>query len=217
MIDMLSNPLFLLIWGVSVAFGLSIVIFDLIMSNSELSTVMKAVWALTVAYSGLIGVALYYWSGRHQMSDDSLWKRACRSVAHCYAGCGAGEVIGVIISIGLFSLGQVWAGVLTFLLAYTLGILLNMGALAAAGEDTGTALEDSLISETGSIVVMEAVAIGVDFWLSGSAGITDTLFWSSMAVSLTAGLVAAYPVNLWLLHEGVKEGMADPREAPTSA
>lgn len=26
------------------------------------------------------------------LSHDSLWRRSFRSVAHCYSGCGAGEV-----------------------------------------------------------------------------------------------------------------------------
>ena len=41
----------------------------------------------------------------------------------------------------------------------------------------------------------------------------DAIFWSSLIVSLTAGLVAAYPVNVLLIRFGVKEGMMDPREA----
>ena len=57
----------------------------------------------------------------------------------------------------------------------------------------------------------EIVAIGTDLTLSGNAGIADPLFWSSMVVSLTCGLVAAWPVNLLLIRYGVKEGMMDPR------
>jgi hypothetical protein len=33
-----------------------------------------------------------------------------------------------------------------------------------------------------------------------------------MIVSLTCGLVAAYPVNLILIRMGVKQGMMDPRD-----
>jgi len=59
---------------------------------------------------------------------------------------------------------------------------------------------------------MELVAIGVDLWLAGNATIGEPLFWSSLVVSLTAGLVAAYPVNVLLIALGVKEGMHSPRE-----
>lgn len=40
----------------------------------------------------------------------------------------------------------------------------------------------------------------------------DIRFWSSLLISLTCGLVAAYPVNVLLIHYGVKEGMMDPRD-----
>ena len=34
----------------------------------------------------------------------------------------------------------------------------------------------------------------------------------SLILSLTVGLAAAYPVNVLLVHFGVKEGMGDPRD-----
>jgi hypothetical protein len=80
------------------------------------------------------------------------------------------------------------------------------------GVPFGRAMRDSLVSETASIVVMEVVAIGVDLWLSGDAGLGDVLFWTAMMTSLTLGLVAAWPVNVALVYFGVKEGMHDPRE-----
>jgi hypothetical protein len=73
------------------------------------------------------------------------------------------------------------------------------------------AIRDAVISETPSIFVMEVVAIGVDLWLAGEAGPAQALFWSSLVVSLTCGLIAAYPVNVLLIHYGIKEGMMDPR------
>ena len=35
------------------------------------------------------------------------------------------------------------------------------------------------------------------------AGITDVLFWGSLAVSLALAFVAAYPVNRWLVARGL--------------
>ena len=64
---------------------------------------------------------------------------------------------------------------------------------------------------------MEVVAIGVDLWLSAGAGLGDVLFWSSLVVSLSLGLIAAWPVNVALVALGVKEGMHDPREMAAKA
>lgn len=59
---------------------------------------------------------------------------------------------------------------------------------------------------------MEVTAIGVSLLLGRTAGIGDPLFWSSLVVSLSCGLIAAYPVNVALIRYGVKEGMMDPRK-----
>jgi hypothetical protein len=45
---------------------------------------MKFVWGFTVLYSGPVGLAVYWYSGRSQIRRDSLWRRGFRSVCHCY-------------------------------------------------------------------------------------------------------------------------------------
>ena len=59
---------------------------------------------------------------------------------------------------------------------------------------------------------MEIVAIGVDVYLAGEATMGDPVFWASLIVSLTLGLLVAYPLNLGLIHFGVKEGMGNPAQ-----
>lgn len=92
-----------------------------------------------------------------------------------------------------------------------------MGPLVRDGVRPGRALRDAAYSESASIAVMEVVAIGVDLWLAGDAGLGEPLFWPSLALSLSLGLAAAYPVNVWLVRSGVKEGMADPRSMARAA
>ena len=69
-----------------------------------------------------------------------------------------------------------------------------------------TALWDAFLAETPSITVMEVTAIGVSLWLAQGAGMGEAAFWSSLIVSLSAGLIVAYPVNVLLIRWGVKEG-----------
>lgn len=185
---------------------------DLKRHNPEIAGLMKLVWILTVAYSGPLGLWLYWYSGRKQIARDSLWRRSARSVAHCYSGCGIGEITGLIITVGVLSLSTWWVAGVTFTLAYVSGFALTVGPLMQEGVGPKKAMLDALYSETPSITVMEIVAISTDLLLAPSATMTDALFWSSMTVSLTAGLLAAYPVNLLLIRLGVKEGMHDPRE-----
>jgi hypothetical protein len=209
--DLLTSHVFLIVWGVLVAASLVVLVRDLVERNAHLPSLMKWVWGFTVLYSGPLGLALYFYSGRAQIAHDSLWRRACRSVAHCYSGCGAGEVVGVFIAAGLLSLGNLWIAGITFLLAYVAGYALTVGPLMQEGVDLHTALWDAFLSETASITVMEVTAIGVDLWLARNAHMGEPLFWASLVVSLSTGLLAAYPVNVLLIRFGVKEGMHSPK------
>lgn len=211
MVAFFSSPFVLVGWAVLMVPCLIVVLRDLAGPNAGLMSLMKVVWTFTVLYSGPLGLLIYWLTGRKEIPDDALWRRAFRSVAHCYAGCGLGEVIGVMIAAGLFAAGNVGIAVTTFCLAFATGFALTVGPLVQDGVPLGQALRDAILAETPSIAVMEVVAITVDLNLAGTAGMGEVVFWSSIVVSLTCGLIAAYPVNLLLLHFGIKEGMMDPR------
>lgn len=199
-------------WAAVVALCLIVVAVDMARRNPEIMALMKAVWLLTVAYSGPIGLTVYWTTGRKQIHHDSLWKRGWRSVSHCYSGCGIGEIAGITITAGILALPNLWVAVVTFTLAYVFGYALTVGPLMQDGVPLRTALRDALTAETASIFVMEVVAIGVDLLLAPQAGFTDPTFWGSLFISLSCGLLAAWPVNVLLIHYGIKEGMHDPRE-----
>jgi hypothetical protein len=204
-------------WGTLAASCVWLLLRDFRRCNPEIAGLMKFVWIFTTAYSGPLGLWVYWSSGRKQIPRDSLWRRGARSVAHCYSGCGLGEITGVLITVGLFSLGNWWVAGVTFALAYVAGFALTVGPLMQEGVGFGQAMLDAFYSETASITVMEIVAVTTDLVLAGSATMSDPIFWSSLVVSLTAGLAAAYPVNVLLIRFGVKEGMHSPREMATHA
>jgi hypothetical protein len=209
---LISDPLVLGAWAVAAIVSLLWLLRDLRVNNPAIAGLMKWVWILTVLYSGPIGLAFYHYSGRAQISRDSLFRRGFRSTAHCYSGCGAGEIVGVTVAVGVLALGNLGISLMTFTLAYLFGYALTVGPLLQEGVGLPTALRDAFITETPSIVVMEVVAIGVDLWLAAGATIGQALFWGSLIFSLSMGLFAAYPVNIALVALGVKEGMMDPRE-----
>lgn len=186
--------------------------YDLWANNDGIPRMMRLVWTLTVFYSGPLGLAIYWYSGRSQIPEDTFSRRGMRSTAHCYSGCGVGEVLGVTIAAGIFALQTHAVVAVTFSLAYTFGVAFTVGPLMADGVAFAEAFTDAIYSESGSIVAMEAVAIGSDIYLAGEATMGEPVFWASLAVSLSLGFLAAYPVNLGLLHLGVKEGMGNPAE-----
>lgn len=210
--DFITNPWVIVVWIILMLGSVTILLHDLRTNNPEIMSVMKLVWILTVIYSGPLGLTIYYFSGRKQIAHDSIWRKGFRSTSHCYSGCGAGEIVGVIIAAGVFSLGNWWISGITFVLAYAAGFTLTIIPLMQDGESFSVAFKDAIYSETASITVMELVAIGVDLWLAGSAKIHEPLFWSSLVVSLSLGLVAAFPVNVLLIKFGIKEGMHNPKE-----
>lgn len=214
---MTPSQAFLLAWAPLAVVSLAVLVRDLARRNPEIGGLMRWVWLLTVAYSGPLGLAGYFYSGRKQIPRDDLWRRAFRSVAHCYSGCGLGEIVGILVTVGLLGLSTGWVAGVTFACAYAMGFVLTAGPLMQGGMALGRALRDAFYSETASIVVMEAVAIGADLWLAGSARMGEALFWSSLVASLSAGLAAAYPVNVLLIRWGVKAGMHSPKAHATPA
>jgi len=210
---LLTDGTLLAAWGGLVAASLAVLAWRLRRRDAAIAPLMKFVWGLTVLYSGPLGLAVFWYAGRTDIPRDSLWRRGFRSVAHCYSGCGTGEVLGVSLAVGLLAFKTTGTIVISFTLAYFFGYLLTVGPLMQEGVGFGEALKDAFYSETASITVMEIVAIGVDVWLAGEAGMGEVLFWSALVFSLTMGLIAAYPVNLLLIRVGVKEGMMNPAKA----
>lgn len=210
--QILAAPNILTIWVGLLLLSIIFLILDLFYYNDHLSSMMKWVWILTILYSGPVGLLIYYYSGRKQIPKDTLWRKGFRSVAHCYSGCGAGEIAGIFIAVGLLSLANIWVAVITFILAYAAGYAMTVGPLLQEGVSFSVALKDALYTETASITVMEVTAISIDLALAKNAGISETLFWSSLIVSLCAGLIAAYPVNVLLVRFGVKKGMHNPKK-----
>ncbi|MFC7130482.1 DUF4396 domain-containing protein [Haloferax chudinovii] len=209
----LSDPLVMGVWALFVVASVGTLWWDIRGRNQALPSMMKGVWTLVILYSGPFGLAVYWYSGRTQISNDSLWRRGFRSTAHCYSGCGAGEVLGFALLAGLLALQStllVAAG--TFALAYLFGYALTVGPLMQEGVGFGEAMLDALYSEAPSITIMEIAAIGTDLLIASQAHISDLLFWGALAFSLSVGFVFAFPVNAVLVRFGVKEGMKNPAE-----
>lgn len=209
--SILQSPLLLTALIAQAMIAVAILINDVRRKNRHMPSMMKWVWGFSVAYSGFFGLAIYWMTGRPKISDDADWRRGFRSTAHCYSGCGMGEITGVIIAVGLLSLGNWWVAAITFTLAYVFGYAATVLPMMQEGVGLKTALKDAVYTETASIAVMEIVAISADLWIAGDSGMGDARFWSALIISLTLGFVAAWPVNYFLVKRGVKEGMGDPR------
>lgn len=135
------------------------------------------------------------------MRDDV----ALRATLHCLTGCAIGEVLGLIIASAL-GWGVAASIALAVALAFFFGYLLTVWPLLRGGLSLGSALGAALVGDTLSITVMEIVDNAVILAVRGAmeAGLTDPLFWGSLALGLAIAFVAAYPVNRWLVGRGVR-------------
>ena len=93
---------------------------------------------------------------------------------------------------------------ISIVLAFVSGYAFTLLPLLRAGVGLVAALGLALASDTLSITIMEIVDNAVVLLIPGAmdAGLTDWLFWASLAVSLVLAGVAAFPANRWLISRG---------------
>jgi len=134
---------------------------------------------------------------------QSLNRSAVRATVHCLTGCAIGEVLGMVIATAI-GLGNAPSIVLSIVLAFFFGYSLTLGPILRAGVPMRRAARLTLASDTLSITTMEIVDNLFVVLVPGAlaAGLTDSLFWWSLLVSLVIAFAAAVPVNRWLIARG---------------
>lgn len=128
---------------------------------------------------------------------------AISATLHCLTGCAIGEVLGL-------ALGTWWGWsngatiALAVALAFFFGYALSMAPLVRGGLSLRKALGIALAADTISIATMEVVDNAVVLAVPGAmdAGLTDLLFWGSLALSLAIAFVVTVPVNRALISRG---------------
>lgn len=133
----------------------------------------------------------------------SLNRVAFLATVHCLTGCAIGEVLGMIIGTAL-GWGDIQTIVLAVVLAFCFGYSLTMLPLLRSGIALGVAVPLALASDTISIAVMELVDNAIMLLIPGAmdAGLTNLLFWGSLASALLIAGAVAFPVNRWLIARG---------------
>jgi uncharacterized protein DUF4396 len=133
----------------------------------------------------------------------SLNRLALTATAHCLSGCATGEVLGLVIgtAIGLDNAATI---ALAVVLAFLFGYAFTMVPLLKAGLAFGAVLNLALAADTVSIFIMEVIDNAIMLLIPGAmdAGLTDLLFWFSLAFALVAAGLVAFPVNRWLIARG---------------
>ncbi len=136
-------------------------------------------------------------------AGPSLNRLAASATIHCLAGCGTGEVLGVVIGTAL-GWGMVSTIALAVTLAFLFGYAMTMIPLMRAGLGLRKSIRIGLAADTASITIMEIVDNVIILVIPGAmaAPLDSPLFWGSMALALVAAGLAAFPVNRWLIARG---------------
>ena len=135
---------------------------------------------------------------------QSLNQTAFQATAHCLTGCAIGEVLGLAIgtALGWDNLPTI---LLAIVLAFVFGYSLTMLPLLRSGIPFRRAVGTALAADTVSITVMEIVDNAIVLIVPGAmdAGLTDALFWASLAFALAVAFVVTFPVNRYLISRGL--------------
>ena len=140
---------------------------------------------------------------RLRQPRSSLTRSAIQATLHCLTGCAIGEVLGMVLATAL-GWGDVTSIAVSVALAFVFGYALTIRPVARAGVGFRRALRVAFASDTVSITTMEIVDNAFIAFVPGAlaAGLSDGLFWWSLAVSLVIAFVLTVPVNRWLIARG---------------
>ena len=133
----------------------------------------------------------------------SVNRLAASATTHCLTGCAIGEVLGFVIGTAL-GWGNLATIVIAIVLAFFFGYLLTSLPLLRSGLGLREVVPIALAADTASITIMEIVDNAVLLVYPGAmaAGLSDGLFWWSLALALAVAWLATFPVNRWLISRG---------------
>lgn len=136
-------------------------------------------------------------------THGSLNRVAFAATWHCLSGCAIGEILGLVIATAL-GWGNAATIAIAVPLAFCFGYAFTLRPLLRSGVPARRAARIAVVADSVSIAVMELVDNGFLLLVPGAmaAGLSDFLFWWSLALALAVAFVAAFPVNRFLIARG---------------
>ena len=205
-------------WLIVAVLSAAYVAYDQFHNNPE-APVMKWGFVLVTLYMGPVGLLLYVMAdkepapGTHESFVKPLWKQGVGSTVHCIAG----DATGIILAAAATALlgFPMW---IDLIVEYVFGFLLGLLIFQALfmrdmmGGSYGENVRRSFLPELLSMnMVMAGMAPVMIFLMMGrdmrAMWPAEPLFWFVMSLGITVGFMIAYPVNVWLVANGMKHGL----------
>ena len=215
----------ILLWFLLSALSVLFVAVDI--RRTPEAAVMKWGFVIVTAFTGPVGAFLYVLGcreplpGTHERYVAAKWRQVLGSTLHCVAGDGLGILVAAVVTrslglpMGLDLAAEYLSG---FLFGWTVFQALFMKDMA--GGSYGRSLRDTLLPEflsmNGVMAGMVAVMVPAMAHVTGADTPGSPRFWFVMSTALLTGLVVAYPINWWLVGQGLKHGMMTVRPGGTA-
>lgn len=192
--------------------------------------VMEAVWPVTGLYFGPVAIWAYYrfgrqngakWLAQHHQTDPPAkphWATVAVGVSHCGAGCTLGDIAA---EFAVFGLGLSVAGtalpfeyVGDYVLAIALGLAFQYFAIAPM---RGLGVREGIkAAAKADILSLSAFEVGLFGWMALMTFVffphphlqpNSPVYWFLMQIGMIIGFATAWPANVWLIRQGIKEAM----------
>lgn len=195
--------------------------------------IMNIVWPVTALYGGPIALMSYFKAGRlsskqsvmaaKERGEENLgkkkpfWQITGVGTTHCGAGCTLGDIIAawMMWTFPLVLFGDKLYGewLVDYVLAYLLGIAFQYFTIKPMkGLSPGKGLWAAIKADTLSLTAWQ---IGMYGWMAITVFLifnreidhTSPVLWFMMQIAMWCGFSTSFPVNWWLIKNGVKEAM----------
>ena len=206
----------MLLWFILTALSFLFVAIDIPKTPED--KVIKWAFVILVIFTGPIGAFFYVLGcrepikGTHEQFVAPRWKQVLGSTMHCAAGDGIGIIAGAVIASYLKITG-LWDFSLEYILGFSFGWAFFQ-AYAMKGMAGGSYLKSlrmSFLPEFLSMnLLMTGMVISISMLRPEIPGGDDPLqpgFWFVMSMAIIIGFIFAYPMNWWLVSNGMKHGM----------
>ncbi len=206
----------MLLWFILTALSFLFIVIDIPKTPED--KVIKWAFVILTLFTGPIGAFFYVLGcrepikGTHEQYVSARWKQVLGSTMHCAAGDGIGIIAGAVIASYLSI-----SGLLEFGLEYILGFAFGWAFFQAyamkdmAGGSYTKSLRMSFLPEFLSMnLLMTGMILTMSLMKPRIEGSDDPLrpeFWFVISMALIAGFIFAYPMNWWLVSNGMKHGM----------
>ncbi len=211
----------MLLWFILTAASVLYVAVDIVKTPE--AVVLKWGFVILTLFSGPLGAFFYVLGcreplpGTHEQYVSARWRQVLGSTMHCAAGDGLGILAGAVLAY-LLRVDQTLGIAIEYVTGFAFGwaFFQAYAMKDMAGGDYVKSLKMTFIPEFFSMnLLMAGMVLVSRFWMSAvvdSGNPLNPAFWFIMSMALIVGFLCAYPMNWWLVTNGLKHGMMTVRQ-----